>query len=233
MQTVGVTIFHILVAVGALLSVSLFLGKRQIGELSQLEFILLITIGTVAGAGVVDPRIGSATMVISIVLLGFIQYALSWMTMKSWKRRQHKIALQPTVLIENGAIIKKNLEELKLPLEKLLGLLREKEVFNINEIQLAILETHGKISILKKPEFQPLKPHQVNVLAAENKILTPIIMEGKIQVKNLQKLGFTSGQIEEFRDQYHDQLDHVFIAFMDPQHQLYVINDDVQEKGIF
>lgn len=232
MQTVGVTLFHIVVTMGVLLVISLLIGKRHIGELSPLDFIVAITIGTVAGAGVVDPRIDLATVVISIVSIGIIQFFLSWLTIKS-RKFQHKITFEPTVLIENGIIIKNNLEKIRLPLARLLGLLREKEIFDINELELAILETNGKLSILKKPEFQPLKPGQVNVTPAANKILTPIIIEGLIQADNLQRLGFSNSQINELRKQYHDEIDNVFVAFMDQYHQIYIIHGDAQEKGVF
>lgn len=232
MQTVGITVFHIIVTMIALLAMSLLMGKRHIGELTPLDFIVSITIGTVAGAGIVDPSIDLATVVISIVGIGFAQFIISWVTMKN-RKFQHSIMFEPTVIIENGIIIKANLQKVRLPLESVFGLLRDKGIFDINEVELAILEPHGKLSILKKAEYQPLNAAQLNFTVTPNKILTPVIIEGELQTKNLEQMGFSALQIEELGKQYKDTLANVFVAFMDQNRKLYVINQDAQETGIF
>lgn len=232
MQTVGITVFHIIVTMIVLLMMSLLMGKRHLGELTPLDFIVSITIGTVAGAGIVDPSIDLATVVISIIIIGLSQFVISWVTMKN-RKIQHKIMFEPTVLIENGIIIKANLQKVRLTLESMLSLLRDKGVFDITEVELAILEPHGKLSILKKAEFKPLNAAQMNINVAPNKILTPIIIEGELQTKNLEQMGFSAPQIEELAKQYQDTLANVFIAFMDQNRKLYVINQDAQEIGIF
>lgn len=232
MQTIGVTLFHIIAIMVVLLAVSLLMGKRQIGELSPLDFIVAITVGTVAGAGIVDPRIDLATVVISITLMGLLQFVITWLSIKNRDFR-NKVNFTPTVLVENGMIIKANLRKIRLPVETLLALLREKDAFDINEIELAILEPHGKVSVLKKAEYQPLKPWHANIPVTANKILTLVVMEGKLQENALRQIGFSARQISELRDDYKDILDSVFVAFMDQNRQLYIINEDIQEKGLF
>ena len=232
MQTLGITVFHIIVTMIVLLAMSLLMGKRHVGELTLLDLIVSITIGTVAGAGIVDPSIDLVTVVISIVILGFAQYIISWVTIKD-RKLQRKIMHEPTVLIENGVIIKANLQKVRLPLESVLGLLREKEIFDITEVELAILEPHGKLSVLKKAKFKPLNASQVNLAVPSNKILTPVIIEGELQTKNLEQMGFSASQIEEFGKQYQEILANVFVAFMDQDRKLYDFNQDAKEKGIF
>lgn len=232
MQTIGFTVFHIIVTMVVLLAVSLLMGKQQIGELSPLNFIIAITAGTVAGAGIVDPRIDLVTVVISITLIGLLQSVITWLAIKNRSLR-NKVNFTPTVLVENGMIIKANLRKVRLPLETLLALLRDKDAFDVNEIELAILEPHGKLSVLKKAEYQPLKPWHANIPVAPNKILTPVVIEGKLQENALRQLGFSARQISELHDEYKDMLDNVFVAFMDQSRQLYITSEDIQEKGLF
>lgn len=232
METLGVTVFHLVATMTVLLGIWLLMGKRQLGELSPLDFIISVVMGTVAGAGVIDPRIDLVSVIVSITLLGLIQIAVSWLSLKN-RKLQYKVNFEPTVMVENGIIIKENLKKARLPLETLLQLLREKGVFDIKELELAILEPQGKLSVLKKPEYQPLKPHQVNITADSNQILTPVILEGELQTKTLKKMGFSDSQIEEFYSLHGDKLHHVFVAFMDKNRKLYVVNDNAKENGIF
>lgn len=232
MDKVGAVFFHILVTMSALLFMSLLMGKRHLGELSPLDFIVSITIGTVAGASIADPESDLFTSVAAIILLGLFQVIVSWIALKN-RKLQHKVNFEPTVLVENGTIIKGNLKKVRLPVEILLQMLREKEVFDINEIELAIFEPQGKLSVLKKPEFQPIKPYQLNIAATPNQILTPVILEGELQTDILKQMGFSTNQIDEFREQNKDRLDNVFVAFMDKNRKLYVINESAQENGVF
>lgn len=232
MDKVGAVSFHVLITMSALLLISISMGKRHLGELSPLDFIVSITIGAVAGASIAVPESDLVGTLVAILLLGLFQITVSWITLKS-RKLQHKVSLTPTVLVENGAIIKKSLKKVRIPIEMLLQMLREKEIFDINEVELAIFEPQGKLSVLKKPEYQPLKPHQLNIAAAPNQILTPVILEGELQTDVLKQMGFSVEQIDEFREQNKDRLDNVFVAFMDKNRKLYVINDNVQTNDVF
>jgi uncharacterized membrane protein YcaP (DUF421 family) len=231
-ETLGVTIFHLVAIMTVLLGIWLLMGKRQIGEFSPLDFAISITIGTIAGAGIVDTRINLAGVLVSIVMLGLLQITVSWLSLKN-RRLQYKVNFEPTVMVEKGIIIKKNLRKVRLSLETLLQLLREKGVFNINEVELAILEPLGRLSVLRKPEYQPLTSRQVQIIPEANEILAPVILDGELQTATLKQLGFSDSQIEEFIRLHGDKLHHIFVAFMDKNRKLYVMNDDAKESGLF
>lgn len=235
MQTVGITLFHITVTMAVLFVLSLLMGKRKIGEFNQFDFIVTITMGIVAGFGIVYPHMDLATVVISMILIGLIQYLVRILTIKIRKncKLQSKNMCEPVVLIENGKIIKAGLTKAQLSLETVFGLMREKGIFDINEVELAILESHGKLSVLKKAEYRPLTAMQINLAVPPNKILTPVIIEGKLQFKNLEYLGFSVKQVKKMQNQYKDSLENILVAFMDQNHRVYIINKDVQETGVF
>jgi len=221
-----------LAIMAVLLVVWLAMGKRQLGDLTPFDFAVSITAGTVAGAGIADPRIGLGETVVGLILLGILQIALSWLSLK-YRFIHHRLHHEPTVLVENGQIIKTNLRLVRLTAEMLLSLLREKEVFDITEVELAVLEPHGKLSVLKKAEFLPLSASRMNVTVAPNRILIPVILEGQLQEKVLTQMGFSREQIVELKQQYNADLHEVFVALMDKNQQLHIIKEEAQESGIF
>ncbi|MDR3563006.1 MAG: DUF421 domain-containing protein [Negativicutes bacterium] len=232
MEQLGVIGFKVVAVMAVLLIVWLAMGSRQLGDLSPFDFIVSITAGTVAGAGIADPRIGLAETIVALILLAGLQIILSWISLK-FRVVHNKLNYNPTVLVENGQIIKANLKAVRLTAEMLLQLLREKDVFDVTEVELAVLEPHGKLSVLRKAEFLPLTARQMNVSVAPNKILTPVILEGHLQDAVLRKMGFSQRQIVELEEKCGADLQNIFIAFMDKDRQLYIVNEDARDSGAF
>ena len=232
METLGNTAFHAVAAMGAMLLIWLLMGKRQLAEFSPLDFAVSITAGTVAGAGIADPRIELNRTIAALVILGLLQLTVSWLGIKFrlvYKTVNHK----PTVLVENGNIIKANLAKVRMPVVVLLQLLREKGVFDIMEVETAIFEPQGHLSVLKKAQYLPITPQQLALSVEPNRILIPVILEGELQISLLKKLGFSADEIDSFRNQHQNTIGDVFVAFMDNKHRLYVTTDNVQESGLF
>ncbi|HWR09843.1 DUF421 domain-containing protein [Sporomusa sp.] len=232
METLGITLFRVVAGMGVLLVIMLTIGRRQLGELSSFDFLTSITIGAVAGALIVDHRIELASSLIALLALGGMQLFFGWLSIKI-RPVNHKINFKPLVMVENGQIIKESLRKIHMPVETLLQLLREKDVFDITIVEFAILEPHGKLSVLKRAEHLPITPSQVNFNVTPNSILVPVILEGKLQEKALADMGFSSQQIEEFRCQHLNSIHNVFIAFMDQNKRLHVIHDDAREHNVF
>ncbi|MDF2568881.1 MAG: hypothetical protein K0R55_485 [Sporomusa sp.] len=232
METLGITLFRVAAGMGVLLIIMLTIGRRQLGELSSFDFLTSITIGAVAGALIVDHRIDLVSSLIALLALGGMQLFFGWLSIKV-RSFNHKLNFKPLVMVENGQIIKESLRKVHMPVETLLQLLRDKDVFDITIVELAVLEPHGKLSVLKKAEHLPLTPSQVNFAVNPNSILVPVILEGKLQENALADMGFSSRQIEEFHRQHQDSIHNVFIAFMDQNKRLHVINDDAREQNVF
>ncbi|WP_165866070.1 DUF421 domain-containing protein [Lucifera butyrica] len=227
MEILGILVFRAVASIGVLFLVHLAMGQRQIGELSPFDFAVSITIGTIAGAAIADQRIELGNALISLILVGGMQVLLNYGSLKS-RRLHKKINFEPIILVEEGQVIKANLHKARLTVEMLLQLLREKDVFDITAVELAVLEPHGRLSVLKKAECSPLTPRQCRLTVPDNDVLVPVIMEGELQEKALVQLGFTPEQIEAFRHEYRDVLRNVFIAFMDKRHQLHIVKEEVQ-----
>lgn len=232
METLGITLFRVVAGMGVLFILMLATGRRQLGEFSSFDFITSLTIGAVAGSLIVDHQTELVSSLIALVALGGLQLFFGWLSIKI-RPVNYKLNFKPLLLVENGQIIKKNLRRVHMPVEILLQLLRERDVFDITTVELAVLEPHGRVSVLKKAEHMPLTPSQVNFNVSPNSILVPVILEGKLQEAALTQMGLSARQIEEFRRLHQDTIHNVFIAFMDQNKQLHVIHDDVREQSVF
>ncbi|MBP2652146.1 MAG: hypothetical protein H6Q74_2971 [Firmicutes bacterium] len=231
-KDLGGLVFTVVATMTVLIAAWSVMGKRHVGEMSAADFAVSVTAGTVAGVGIADSRIEVGRVLIALGLLGLVQLVLSWISLKS-RSVYKKIGAESVVLIEDGQIIKANLRKVRLTIEMLLQLLREKGVFDITEVELAVLEATGRLSVLKKAEFLPLKPSQVDICVAGNSILYPVIVEGKLEEKALSGLGCTEEQIKALRRQCNDTIDEIFVAFMDKNHRIHVVKEGVKEKGTF
>ena len=232
METLGITLFRVVAGIGILFVIMLAVGRRQLGEFSSFDFLTSITIGAVAGTLIVDHRIELANALIALLALGGMQILFGWLSIKV-RAFNRRVNFKPLTLVQNGQIIKANLRKVHMPVETLLQLLREKDVFDITIVELAVLEPHGKISVLKRAEHLPLTPSQVHFSVSPNSILVPVILEGRLQERTLTEMGFSPQQIKEFRQQHQDSIHNVFIAFMDQNKQLHVIHEETREQGVF
>jgi uncharacterized membrane protein YcaP (DUF421 family) len=232
MEDLGSIAFSVVATMTVLVAVWLVAGKRQMADLTPMDFALSVTAGTVAGASIADPRISLGHALVALVLLGVLQVAVSWVSIK-FRGVYTRLNYAPTVVVEDGQIIKANLRGARLTAEMLLQLLREKDVFDVTEVELAILEPTGKLSVLKKAEYLPVTASRLGQKVAPNRVLVPVVLEGELQEKTLAKMGFSAEQIEEFRGRYGARLGDVFVALLDREGRLHIIRNDVAENGSF
>lgn len=157
---------------------TLLMGKRQVGELTVIDFIIVITIGSVVGADIADPSIHHGPTALAIILIAIFQIIVSWVKTKS-RLFNHWITFEPTIMIQNGQILRSHLKQNRITLDHLVEMLREKNIFNINEVEFAILEPSGTLSVLKKAQYDVPTIRDLGLHAEYKGVATPIIVEGK------------------------------------------------------
>lgn len=149
------------------------MGKKQISQLTLFDYVVGISIGSIAASISIDRRIVFSEGIISMVTWGIIPLLLSFISVHSiWGRRL--LDGTPTILIQHGKIIEKNLRKAKLTINDLLEELRIKDVFNIADVEFALFETNGKISVLKQSDSKA------------QGLCANIIIDGKIMKNNLE-----------------------------------------------
>ena len=144
------------------------MGKKQISQLTFFDYVVGISIGSIAASLSVDQRISFIDDITSMIIWTLVPLVFSYLSAKSIKTRR-LLDGTPTILIQNGKIIEKNLTKTKLTINDLLEELRVKDVFNIADVKFALLETNGKISVLKKSSNQTV---------ANSNLKTPVHHQG-------------------------------------------------------
>ena len=192
----GKLTFRIIFIMGLLLALVLITGRRKIGELPVFDFLTMIILGNVVGADIADPKVPQMPTAYAIILLIGLQYSISYFTIKN-RKFGSKITFEPIVIIENGRFIKSSMKKIRYSIDNVLMFLREKGVFDINEVEFAIVEDSGNISVMKKSQFQPLTPDDMKIPAKYKGLTLPLVVDGEVCEENLQKLNVDKVWLQE------------------------------------
>ncbi len=173
------------------------MGKRQLGELQPSELVVTILVSNLATLPIEDtgvPLIGGIT---PILLLVCFEIFMSWFSLKfRWIRRI--ISGHPIVVIEDGRLFEKNLRDLRFSLDDLMEELRQNDVFDIREVEYAIVETNGKLSVLTKFEARNLSPDMIGLSPPSNNCPPPeaVISDGQLNPNALKRCNLSMSWLE-------------------------------------
>jgi len=211
----------------ALFIMTRLMGKREISQLTYFDYVVGIGIGTIAGSLAIDTSKGFLNMLPALLVFGFLQIIISFISLKS-KAIRRIAEGKPTILIRKGEILEDNLAKARLNVDELLVKLREKNAFNIADVEYAILEIDGKLSVQKRPDKQPLTPSDINSPGQYTGIGTILIEEGKINEDKLMLIGLTkTWLLNKLKEQGIVDISKVMLAQVDEGGNLYV---DLKEE---
>ena len=172
------------------------MGKRQIGELQPSELVITILISEVVTIPLQDNSMPLTSALIPIMVLICFEIFFSVINMKSITLRNIFSGKSVTV-IKNGEIDQRRLKSLRFTIDDLMAALRQQEVFDVDEVDTAIVETNGSLSIFKKPANQPLTAEMLNISPDNSGIPQVLIADGKIIKENVGIYGITMKDIEK------------------------------------
>jgi uncharacterized membrane protein YcaP (DUF421 family) len=176
----------------ALLIFTNILGKEQISKLTFSDFITGITIGNLAAAMTVDFHSRAWPHFVGLAVWVGLALLVQLVTLKSrWLAKA--LGNEPAVLMENGHILETNMARVRYRYDDLLTQLRENGVFDLNEVEMAILEPNGQLSVLKRSQFLPVTPHDLNMSTTYKGLPTELIYDGEINDANLKVVRLTRG----------------------------------------
>lgn len=174
---------------GLLLMSIRILGKQMIGQMTYYDFVTNITLGALAGALILDHHITLADLVLAISVFTFLSFVSSYISLKNRKLRKF-IAGKSVELIRDGKILEKELERYRISMEHLVQQLRIKNVFDVNTVKQAFLESNGQLSVLLKPEFRPLTLGDYQPLSIpEERLPIELIIDGQVLTEKLANAG--------------------------------------------
>ena len=171
------------------------MGYRQISEMSFFDYIIGISIGSIAAEMATNVDLEWWKGVLAMTIYGGAGFLLSFVTQKSIRARKF-ISGQPIVLMENGKIIKKNLNKARLEINDLLTSARGNGYFNLADIDFAIMETTGKISFAPVSGKRQLNPQDFNFTPQKEGLYINVIVDGKIMEEDLKKSGITLNELK-------------------------------------
>ena len=197
-------------------AVSLFLiakimGHKQIAQLDFFDYISGITIGSI-GAELSTELEKTYKPLIALAVYGSASFFLNLLSHKLPQTRKY-INGTPTILLNNGKLYRQNLKKAKLDLSEFTLLCREQGYFDLDEVQTAIFEHNGKVSILPKAAKRPATPEDMNITAKATHIGVEVIMDGRIMGENLLRMGKNGNWLEkELKKQGFKNANEVFLG---------------------
>ena len=178
---------RILTILPLMLFIALYMGKRSIGELPVFDFLVIRVLGSVVGADIADPNVPHIHTAVAIILIGIFQKVVSKAVINH-RKLGHLITFEPTIVIQDGKFIVKNLKKIRYSIDNVLQMLREKDVFDISDVHLGIIEANGKLSILKVDNKESVTLEDLNLNKKSPSISYPVIIDGIIYEDTLKKL---------------------------------------------
>lgn len=196
-----ITFFRAIVLYIIVLVVMRLMGKREIGQLQPFELAISIMIADLASIPMTEIGIPITNGIIPILGLLIMHLIISIINMKSIKAREI-ICGKPTILIYRGKIDEKALKKERFTINELEERLRGNNIYNLGDVEYAILETSGQVTVIQKPEKRNTIPEDFNIIPDYEGIPYDLVVDGKIMEKNLQAIGknyqWLKKQVEKF-----------------------------------
>lgn len=214
------TILRTVSAFVLLLVMSRMLGKQTISNMTFHDFVSSITLGSIAANLAFNHSVGAWRLILSLFVFFVISYLASYLAMKN-RTLSRWICGTPTVVIEHGKILEGNMRGIRYTMDSLVQSLREKDVFNVEEVEYAVLEDHGKLSVKKKSEYERVTRKDLKLHAeAVKSFPVELIMDGKILADNLESNGLTKEWLERELAKRNKAVSDVFYGVKGTQNQL-------------
>lgn len=222
LNEVLVVIVRGVIAFFTLLIYARILGKQQISQLTYFDYILGITVGSTASSLTVSLETRAWPQWIGLLTWVGLAIILQFITLK-WRFASKFIDGEPTVVVMNGRIMEGALKKMRYRLSDFLEELRVKGLFDLSEVEFAVLETNGQVSVLKKSEFQNVTLKDLHLPSRYKGLSTELIYDGVIFDQNLRQVNLDRAWLEkELTKQGINDPAEVFLASLDTGGNLYV-----------
>jgi len=205
------------------------LGKQQMSQLTFFDYVLGITIGSIAATLTTDLTSRAWLHWMGLAVWFSVVLLLQLITLKS-RQLAKAIDGEPVVVIMNGQIMENAMRKARFRAADLLEQLRRQGVFDLSEVEFAVLENNGQVSVLKKSEYQPVTPHDLKLPTVYKGMSTELIFDGIVIEQNLKQLNLDRAWLdEELKKQGINHPSEVFLALLNTQGNLFVdrYKDDV------
>ncbi len=201
------------------------MGKRQLGELQPSEFVITIMLSNIATLPIQDTNLPMMMGIIPILTLVSLDVIISTISLKSRLLRRW-VSGSPKIIIKDGEIDQKILKELRFTIDDLLESLRNLEVFDISEVQFAVVETTGNISVYQKFPYQNATNESLEIKGQTKNPPQLIVDDGKVIANSLKLIGFGEGWLREVIKDKKLELKDIFLMTADENGKVNIVRKE-------
>jgi len=216
----------------ALLIVTRLLGKKQLGQLTFFHYTTGIAFGSIAAEIAAHSETPFLEGLIALIWWSVLTYLMTVITIKSKKARV-LVDDKPTIIIQNGLILESGLKKNRLHMDELTMMLREQSIFSVQDVQYALLETTGNLSVLLKPTEQPATKQDIKAdVTPPTYLPTEVISDGQLIKENIVELELTEDWImKKLKKQNIQSYEDVYFAQVQTNGSLYISLKDKARRS--
>ena len=198
------------------------MGKSELSKMSPFQLVVIFMIAELAAIPIEDPDVSLINGAIAIFMLLFLQVLISLLSIKSEKFKNF-INGKPSILVENGQINEKELKKLRITINDLMEQLRIANSPSLSDVDYAVMESNGDLSVIQKPDKRPLSPADMKIPKPEEVMPLMILSDGVLYSKNLSQMGYDANQLKgHLLTLGIKSFEEVFMAFCDEQRKVHV-----------
>jgi len=205
------------------------LGKKQVSQLSLFDYVIGISIGNFAAEITINLDADLIYGIVAVLEFGLIAYLISILTMKSIKLRRFFMGT-PTVLIDKGKILESGLRKVHFDINDLLEECRGSGYFDINEIQYAVMECSGKLSIMPKSNYKPVTLKDLDLKQNQQSLCANVVIDGNIMKNNLNNMNKNIEWLQQQLKVKGHNVEDILLATLDSNDKLTIYNKNKDEK---
>lgn len=217
-------LYIIVLSAGSFLTLFLLnklMGNRQMSQMSYFDYVVGITIGSIAAEMATNLDKSWYYGVIAMSVYAIIDVLLSFFARRSKKARE-LLNGKPIVLISKGKIYKSELKKAKINVNDLISQARNKGFFDISEIDCAIMEDNGSISFLPYPIYRPATPEDIHKNPVRTGLVTNLVVDGVLQDDGIQQAGLTTQGVQDIIKNNKVPLSDILLLTIDEQQQTHI-----------
>jgi len=224
-----VTFFRAILLYIVVLIVMRLMGKREIGQLQPFELAISIMIADLAATPMAESGVPITNGIMPILGLLVMHLIISMVNIKSTKAREI-ICGKPSLLIYRGKIDQKVLKKERFTINELEERLRDNNIFNVGDVEYAILETSGQVTVIPKPNKRPATPEDFNIEPKYEGIPYDLVVDGKVMYQNLKKLGKNYKWLQKQTEKFGIKPEDALIVTIDGDNKFYCQAIEKEEK---
>lgn len=228
LEEIWLTSYRALISLVTLFLVTKIIGKKQVSQLSLFDYVIGISIGNFAAEMTINLESNEINGILAVVIFGFVAYIVSILTMKSIHIRKFFTG-DPVVLIQNGEIVKKGLQKVKFDINDLLEVCRCSGYFNIADIEFALMEANGEISILPKSQNRPVTLKDMKFKSSQESLVANVIVDKKIIKNSLENMGKDENWLIHELEVKGVDIDDILLATLDMNEKLSIYNQELNK----